>query len=315
MDASLIALVPTASAPIVWRAHDVDLTAERDLLAQARKQPPTRTEVTGPLRVGDPGSAAYHVPVSLKAQRVGTLSALRSRAEPFAPDEQSALARLSKLAALAWATERYQQQRAELARIEERRRLADDLHDDVAQILFGAQIALDSTLELTLHQQAVEGVVRARALVVKADEALRAVIHHLAPPPSTDLKRALGSVVVEVEEEFGLPIRLDVTDGATEHPFEVGRPVRDALLRVARESLVNAAKHAGPCRATVRLSAGRNGRIMLAVIDDGMGMIERSRPGHHGVESLRRTVRAQGGSFRIESNPSGGTKVIASFPL
>ena len=64
----------------------------------------------------------------------------------FSSDDRHLLLRFAKLTALAWATERYQQQRAELARTEERARIADDLHDDVAQMLFAAQMSLDSVL-------------------------------------------------------------------------------------------------------------------------------------------------------------------------
>src|SRR6202022_2955938 len=98
----------------------------------------------------------------------GTLAALRVRGEPFSRDERHAMGRLANLAALAWASERYQQQRAELARLEERHRIADDLHDDVAQILFGAQLQLDQILEHgELDAAVVAGISRARGLLIR----------------------------------------------------------------------------------------------------------------------------------------------------
>lgn len=315
LEANLIALAPVNAEPIVWRAGRVDGHLEQELLTRASTQPARRADIVGPMHAGDPGSAALHVPVLLGSQRVGTLSTLRLRAQPFAADERGALDRLAKLAALAWATERYQQQRAELARIEERQRIADDLHDDVAQILFGAQMALDATLELAgLHEAVTDKVIHARALVVKGDEALRTVIHQLADARADDLAPELARVVTEIEKEFELPIRLEIADEAAAVSTELRQAERELLLRVAREALVNTAKHAGPCRAAVRLRVGRARRLMLTVTDDGSGIANGNGRDRHGLASLRRTVRSHGGMLRVRSSP-GGTNVLLSLPL
>ena len=314
LEASLVTLLPVNADPIVWRARPIANDLERQLLARASLQPPLRADIVGPSRAGDPGSSALHVPVHLGSQRVGTLSALRLRAEPFATDERGALTRLAKLAALAWATERYQQQRAELARIEERQRIADDLHDDVAQILFGAQMALDTTLELeTLGAVTAENIVHARALLIKADEALRSVIHQLARPAADDLALEIARVVREVEEEFSLSIHLAISDGAAEGAMRLREPTRRILLKVTREALVNAAKHGGRCRATVRLATSRNGRIVLAIADDGTGFATRNGSVGHGLTSLRKAVRTHGGVLRVRSTAGSGTRVTLSL--
>lgn len=315
LEASLIALAPVNAEPIVWRAGRIDESLEQELLTRAETQPARRADIVGPRQAGDPGSAALHVPVLLGSQRVGTLSTLRLRAQPFAPDERSALERLAKLAALAWATERYQQQRAELARIEERQRIADDLHDDVAQILFGAQMALDATLEHTdLDDGVTDKVIHARALLVKGDEALRMVIHQLADTGAGDLAPELARVVTEVEQEFQLPIHLEISDEAAVAATELRKSERELLLRVAREALVNTAKHAGPCRAGVRVAINRAHRLMLTVTDDGSGIAHGNARDGHGLASLRRTVRSHGGMLRVRSG-SAGTYVLLSLPL
>lgn len=316
LDASLIALAPVNAEPIVWRARRIDHSLEQELLTRAETQPARRADIVGPMHAGDPGSAALHVPVLLGSQRVGTLSTLRLRAQPFAPDERSALQRLAKLAALAWATERYQQQRAELARIEERQRIADDLHDDVAQILFGAQMALDATLDLgDLHEGVTEKVIHARALLVKGDEALRTVIHQLADTGADELAPELGRVVTEIEKEFQLRVHLEIADeAAAAAATELRQSERELLLRVAREALVNTAKHAGPCRAGVRVGLSRTRRLMLTVNDDGGGIAHGNARDGHGLASLRRTVRSHGGILRVRSGPAG-TNVLLSLPL
>lgn len=315
IDASLIALVPTNAGPVVWRAGEIDSARERQLLAEATRQPGLRTKVRAPLKAGDPGSATLHVPIKLGTRRVATLSMLRRRAESFTADERSAAVRIAKLSSLAWAMDSYQQQRAELARVAERQRIADDLHDDVAQLLFGAQMSLDSTLDLpALDGHAVTNVTRARALLAKSDDVLRGIIGQLSHEAPTDLASTLAATVSEVEHEYNLPIHLDIGERARSVADTLRKPVRQAFLRTVRECLVNAAKHGGPCRAFVRLDVARD-RIRLSVADDGIGIQRCAPDSHHGLRSLRRLIRAQGGNMRVVSSATGGTRVTISFSL
>jgi signal transduction histidine kinase len=315
MDASMIAVVPTDTSPIVWRSAQTDSSHERQLLMEGARQPGLRIKVQAPLRAGDPGSATIQVPVKFGSQRVATLSVLRGRAEPFTVDERGALTRLAKLAALAQAMDVYQQERAELARVSERQRIADDLHDEVAQILFGAQMSLDSTLELPeLDERAATNVLRARTLLSRSDEVLRGIIGQLAREPPADLVSALAATTSEIEHDYALPIHLDITERARRAEISLHRPVGKALLRTAREALINAAKHAGPCRATVRLDVGR-GRLRLSVADDGLGIPTDARRTRYGLTSVRRLIRDQGGNMRITSGATGGTRLVASFRL
>jgi signal transduction histidine kinase len=313
LGASLVALVPANSIDIVWRSEQVAHDREQELIDEARHQPGLRARVTPPTKAGDPGSAVFHVPVRLGSRRIGTLSTLRTRGEPFAADEMSALARLADLAALAWATSGYQRQRAELARLDERQRIADDLHDDVAQILFRAQMTLDWLITKDgIDPDATGKLIHARALLVRGDEALRAVINQAAPVRSNDLARELTGTVQEIADEFDLSIRVELAERASIAAGALRRPVRDALLRVARECTVNAAKHAGPCSVVVRLQLGRDHRLLLTISDDGVGTQHAGDRGRHGLRSLRRVLRSQGGSLRVFSRPGEGTKVVAS---
>jgi signal transduction histidine kinase len=314
LEASVVALVLTADAPIIWRAADVSAAKEAELLAAASEQPDLRAELAGPIRPGDPGSFALHVPVILSGQRIGTLSVLRMRAEPFSSEEGNALSRLADLAALAWAAERYQLQRAELARIAERQRIADDLHDDVAQILFGAQIALDATLALPdLSEDAARNIVKARALMIRSDEVIRAVISELSRQSDDDFANRLTQLAGELQLEFDLPVRIEIDSAAGDPVRALRKPIREILLRVAQEALVNAAKHAGPCLAVVRVHIDRRGRIALEVLDDGIGASPSTTSPRHGLTALRRIVRTHGGTLRVSSPRTGGTRVVVSF--
>ncbi len=315
-DAGLLALVSDDGPPVAARNGERREDLEAAVLEEAESEPGMRAYVVGPEEPGDPGWAAFYVPVHLGRTRVGTLAALRVRGEPFSRVEREAFVRLANLAALAYATERYQQQRAQVARLQERQRIADDLHDDVAQILFAAQLSLDDLLAEGVVGPDVAGrIERARALLIRGDTTIRNVIHKLsASAPAADLGTRLASVVAGIEDEFSIVVGLHVDERAAARARHLRRPAADALVKVARESLVNAAKHAGPCRVTARLELPRRDRLSLTVSDDGRGLARGNGAGH-GLASLRSQMRDQGGSLRVSGGRPIGTRVVASLPL
>lgn len=314
-EANLVAFVPDDAPPIVARAGAIEPELETAVLDEAGADPGMRAYVIGPVKAGDPGRAAFYAPVALGATRIGTLAAMRVRGEPFARSERQSFVRMANVAALNYATERYQQQRAELARLQERQRIADDLHDDVAQILFAAQLPLDSILEgEELADDVAQRIARARGLLIRGDMAIRTVIHRLSRPPAADIATRLASVVAGVEEEFAIAVHLQVERGVAQAARHLGRPASDALVKVAREALVNAAKHAGPCRIGVELELEAHDRLRLTVADDGFGARPCRDGHHHGLRAIDHLIADQGGTLTVSSGPNGGTTVTAVVP-
>ncbi len=200
-------------------------------------------------------------------------------------------------------------------RLEERRRIADDLHDDVAQLLFAAQMQLEGALERDGIDPAVAArITRARELIARGDTAIRDVITALPEPAPTGLAAQLRELAEGIEEEFGMPIRVEITESGRAAAAETRAVVRETMSKVARESLVNVAKHAGPCEATLRLDADGD-RLLMTVDDDGVGGAGDAGDGRHGLSSLRRAVARRGGSLEIGDREGGGTTVAASLPL
>jgi len=323
--ASLVALIPPDSPPLLCRRGVRDPGLEQRVIADGRTLGP-RSHSEFPRTAGDPGWTALHVPVELRGRRTATLAVLRRSAEPFTVAESDVVTRLAALVGLAWATEQYQRQLAEIARLQERERIADELHDRVSQILYAAQLGLDTLLERPDHApEDRRRLVEIRRLLVGGDVAIRDVIHDLARVPGTHLGRRLQLEVQAVEEEFGVVVHTEIPDDDALAP--VPRTVADALVRVAREGTVNAAKHAGPCRIALTVWVDQES-VGLSVLDDGLGLPQtrwlrlRGSDGDpdgsrgHGMAALRGTVEDAGGSIVTESPDGGfGTRLECRFAL
>lgn len=314
-DSSVVGLIPLEGPSMLWHQSEVPEHLEDRLMDDARALA-QRSVGAFPQSVGDPGWAALHAPVALYGKRIAALSVLRRTGEPFHSYEAAAVSRLANITALAWATERYQHQLAEIARLRERERIADELHDRVAQILFAAQLGLDSMLEadgdVVLDRQRIREI---GGLLTKGDTAIRDVIDHLSADPDATVARRLRLEVEGVEEEFGVAIHVEIDDEQAVNAAR--RAVADCLVRVAREGSVNAAKHAGPCRITLKAGTDSNGRLRLTVLDDGLGGTPPQRCDEsHGLRNLRRAVRDAGGTLRLTQGGSTfGTRLTAVFPL
>lgn len=313
--ADLFALVPPNGAATVWRRGRLPTDVEMRLLEKAVDRPSMQPEIGEPLRAGDPGHATLFVPVRLAGKRIATIATLRQRAEAFVATERSVVGRLANLAAVGWATENYRRQRAEVAMLRERQRIADDLHDTVAQIMFAAQLDLDSALEAQKVDIETSGkLVHARGLLLRGDAEVRNVIHQLSRPIRGDLSQRLALLVDSLEQEFNLAIRLEIPSPVGEAAKSLRRSVADALVKTAQEAVINAAKHAGSCSITVRLGISRRERLVLTVIDDGIGRDGASEKGY-GLASVRRSLRECGGLLQVRAPAAGGTRVLASVSL
>ena len=334
LGARLVALVPRDGAPLIRRSGPVD-PWESSVLADARTHARAhRCASAGayPHRAGDPGWSALHAPVDSGGERTAVLSVLRRTGEPFTAEEEHTVTRLARLVGLAWTSERYQHQVAEIALLRERERIADGLHDRVVQILFAAQLGIDSLLDSAdgpgAGSPSHERLMEIRQLLSSGDSVIREVIHRIAGERVDELERRLAGVAESVGEEFGVVVRMEL------QPLTgVPRHIADAAVKVAREGVVNAAKHAGPCRITLAAeltgdgplnaagpwngSVSGAGALLIAVTDDGLGL-GHAAPGSggYGLGSLRRAVADAGGELGVDTAAGGlGARVWATFPL
>jgi signal transduction histidine kinase len=233
-------------------------------------------------------------------------------ASEFSPADQELTELLAGHAAIAITNARLYERSRELSVLDERNRLALELHDAVSQKLFALALAAESAdalLDADL-ERARSQLARLRELAGEAVEELRYLIFELRPP---QLERDGLTVTlrkhVEVlrrlqagEIEFDLSL-----DG--ELPAD---PSRDReVLRIAQEALQNAVRHAHPQRIAVRLGAA-DGRLLLEVADDGSGFDPASRELRSqrlGLSSMEERAWRIGGRLEIESEAGAGTTV------
>jgi signal transduction histidine kinase len=193
---------------------------------------------------------------------------------------------------------------ADAAVLEERRRIARDLHDGLAQELafIAVQAArLRATPEASDQLEPVETAAR-RAL----GEARRAIAA-LTRPLDEPFALVLADVAEEVAEREGLNVELSVRVEP-----DLPREGREELVRIAREAITNAARHARA--STVRVEVANDDGVCLRVTDDGIGFDPSAPPrtsasGGFGLVSMHERARALGGELHIRSRAGWGTSV------
>jgi signal transduction histidine kinase len=194
----------------------------------------------------------------------------------------------------------------------ERGRIARDLHDDLGSSLTGLALELEAARR--------SGQAEGEQLAELAREA-RGIAHSLrelswTTNPRCDNVGSLGVFLGELTERFcaaaGLECKLELPPA--DNSQAVPARVRHDLLVLVKESLANAARHAGARSITLQVSAA-DGQLRLTVRDDGAGFDPDQVQRGSGLRNLRERLEQAGGSFTVSSAPSQGTVITATVPL
>ncbi len=252
------------------------------------------------------------VPLGTPARTRGVLLLGKVGARsPFNEATRRMLDAFSGQAAVALELAEAQQDAERLVVLEDRDRIAKDLHDVVIQRLFASAMTLMSTLRLIDSAEAGERVQRT---IDDLDDTIREIrstvfaLQHPNIPGSTSLRGRVLASVESAIHALGFQPRVCL-DGPIDAavPEEVG----DQLLAVLGEGLANVARHAQASEAQVSVYAGA--RLTLLITDDGIGIA-----GYHrssGLRNLAGRAEALGGEFTAEPGATGGTVLRWSVPL
>ena len=232
----------------------------------------------------------------------------------FSEEEQRLLQALAHRAGLAIENARLYEAARGMAALEERQRLARELHDSVSQALY----AIGLNTAAARQERAADSERRDRLLgdVIGLAEAglteMRALIFELRPESleQEGLVGALKKQAAAVQARH----RLVVNTSLSPEP-EAPLATKEVLYRVAQEALHNVAKHARAQSVDLTLEM-HSGDLVLRVSDNGKGFDPTgSFPGHLGLRSMRERVGAVGGSLEIDSAPGKGTRICVRVPV
>jgi signal transduction histidine kinase len=289
-----------------------------------------------PRHVPTPGAngirAELAVPIRLGDRVLGVLNV--ESPDTLSEDDAASLQIVADQLAVGIDNARLYERGQRLAVLEERQRIARDLHDSVTQQIFAMKLIAE-TLASACRRDPDEAVRRSERLTELTRTALaemRALVAELRP--DDDMAGAPAASGIAMLRQKGLVAAIrrhadEVAADAIEVEIDAetynGQPraSEEALYRIAQEALSNAVKHAGASRITIRLSANSSA-VRLSVRDDGAGfdphVIERrddtddGREGGYGLTTMRERAHALGGVLDVRSSPGRGTVVEAAIP-
>jgi ligand-binding sensor domain-containing protein/signal transduction histidine kinase len=253
-----------------------------------------------------------HVPIQIGDAIYGVFSVAYLEPRGFGAEEQRLFSALAKRAALAIEQAQLQDQAQQTAVLEERQRLARDLHDEVTQTLFSASLVAE-VLPALWEKDPEIGRSRLEALRELTRGALaemRTLLIELRPSAIEEAE--LGELMRQLAESTTgrarIAVQLDV-----EGDCELGSEVKVALYRVAQEALNNVAKHSEASQIDMQLLCGED-VVVLRVEDDGIGFNpDTVSPEHLGQAIMRERAESVGAEMSIESTPGEGTRVILTW--
>jgi len=253
------------------------------------------------------------VPIVSREHVAGAFYLTDKRGGPralFTDGDEELIRLLAAHAAIAIENAQLHERSRELSTIEERKRLARELHDSVTQTLFSILLTAEAAASLVASDpdRARAELDQLQALTQAAMDEMRSLIFELRPAElETDgLAGALRKHVDVLRRLHPQRIELEL-NGDTRLPPELER----GLLRIAQEALANALRHAGASRVDVELRANGS-RIEVSVADDGCGFEPEeaaARSRRLGLTSMRERAEALGGRLSIDSEPGRGTTV------
>ncbi|MGD2060200.1 MAG: GAF domain-containing sensor histidine kinase [Acidimicrobiia bacterium] len=248
------------------------------------------------------------VPVAVGGESFGNLY-LTEKEGGFTEDDVVAVEALSHIAGVAIQNARMHARLQRVAIVEDRQRIARDLHDSVIQDLFAVGLGLQSMITSIDDDRLSERLNEAIDTLDSSVAALRRYIFELkdSRPPATDLDQRLQDVVSRMGSVYPAHVELEI-DGIVEGPW-----VDDVVLLVT-EALSNALRHSGSDEIHVLVTRDE-GHLVIEVSDRGSGFRSTDVGRGLGLASMRARAELHGGSAEVRSEPGEGTLVSVRLPI
>ncbi|TMR21574.1 sensor histidine kinase [Nonomuraea turkmeniaca] len=195
--------------------------------------------------------------------------------------------------------------------LDERHRVAGEIHDTVAQDLVAVIGQIDAAARTTQDTARTRHLDQAAELARRGLAEARRSVQALRPEPleHARLPEALGRMAESWSRASGVDLVFDVTGT----PVALSADVETTLFRVAQEALANIAKHAKASRTALTLSY-TDELLLLDIRDEGAGFDPQKPADGFGLDGMRQRVRGVGGTLEIETEPGHGTTIAATVP-
>ena len=304
--------------------------AEPDLLNRLNTVPePVIGYGVAKIMLADPALAPLHdlireiewdttavVPLRLQQRRLGWVTACYLEGVDPSSDDLAFLRAVADQGAVAVENARLLAEAQNKAGMDERQRLARELHDSVSQALYG--IALGAKTAKVLAGQGADVLTEPLDYILSLAEAgmteMRSLIFELRPESLANegLIVALAKRVAVLRTRHRLRVRTDLCAEPC-----VPLAVKETVYRVAQEAFHNAVKHARAELVEVSLAMADDGQnIELRITDNGVGFEPgQSRPGHLGLQSMQERAATHGGTFELSTRIGGGTTIHVRLPV
>jgi two-component system nitrate/nitrite sensor histidine kinase NarX len=264
------------------------------------------SHLAAPLRMGD--------------RVIGALCVGSPQNGAFSEEAERLLTKLANSAAIALENARLYNQAERLAVLEDRQRIAAEMHDGLAQSLSFAQVSVDLACNQIDEGHLDLATNTLRSIEKGLDQAVSEVRRAIASlqedfPLHFNLQQQLANLVTEFSRENEILVSWEAP---VKSPLALPHQAAEQVLRVVREALINARRHAQAEAISVRLEqAGEEVRTVIE--DNGVGFDPQARPAddgrqHFGVNIMQARAARLGGRLVIDSSPQKGTRVILAWP-
>ena len=256
------------------------------------------------------------VPVRAKGSNVGAIFITRARSRPFRSDEVELLAALAAHVGPAIENAQLYSKTGAIAVLQERQRVAREVHDGLAQTLgyLNVQMGIVDHLLANSDLQRAQGELETMVRVTReAYGDLRQAIADLGTPPSGGLRRTLREYLERFTLQSGIRCHFEGHRGSASM---LSPSAEVQLVRIVQEALTNVKKHAPGAEVWLSVEA-RDKWVRVTIRDDGPGFLPAAvtDDGRFGLRTMKERAEGIGGQLKLDSSPGGGTCVEVTIPV
>lgn len=260
-----------------------------------------------------PMNSFLGVPVRVEGRAIGNLYLTEKEARTeFSEDDERLVESFARHAGLAIHNARMHEELRHMAVLQERERIAQDLHDGSIQSLYAVSLFLEDATEL-MATDATEVAARIERAIESINDTIRDIRDFImgldADADPVDLYGGLSQLIDEFERTTLVEVELRGDQDVSLDAEETRQ-----LIQLTREAMSNVARHAEASKVSVNVMEHRD-LLLLSIMDDGRGFDanEARRPGHHGLANMQARAESIGGSLTIDTSDAG-TRVVFQMP-